>query len=160
MNLRITALYDLLKLNTRLFHNCLEEIDEEAAQRRLNNRTNSLAFVAAHLVDARYCLARRTGADLDHPFPALADVEAIEDAKELPSLGEMWSSWDQVSAILGEKLAALTDGDLSSPASEDYPVEDRTLLGEITFLLQHEAYHIGQLAVLRKYLGYGPMRYS
>ena len=34
------------------------------------------------------------------------------------------------------------------------------VLGEIAFLLQHEALHIGQMAFLRKWLGDAPMSYD
>jgi hypothetical protein len=38
-------------------------------------------------------------------------------------------------------------------------VGDRTLLGALAFLAQHESYHVGQLALLRKYAGLPAMRY-
>ncbi|MGB7490782.1 MAG: hypothetical protein WBN62_10660 [Thermoanaerobaculia bacterium] len=33
----------------------------------------------------------------------------------------------------------------------DFPFEDPSMAGGIGFLLHHEAYHIGQLALLRKF---------
>ncbi|HEX9723580.1 MAG TPA: hypothetical protein VGC53_04790 [Vicinamibacteria bacterium] len=44
---------------------------------------------------------------------------------------------------------------------QPFPIEDgKSLLGCITFLLEHEAFHIGQIALLRRYLGLGAMKYS
>ena len=39
-------------------------------------------------------------------------------------------------------------------------LSDTTFAGAITFLAQHESYHVGQLALLRKGLGLGPMSYE
>jgi uncharacterized damage-inducible protein DinB len=40
------------------------------------------------------------------------------------------------------------------------PVADPSVLGALTFLLQHESYHVGQLAMLKKHLTGKPMKYS
>jgi uncharacterized damage-inducible protein DinB len=34
------------------------------------------------------------------------------------------------------------------------------MLGALTFLVQHDSYHIGQLALLRKHAGLPAMRYT
>ena len=49
MEPRIAALADTLRLNTKLFRNCLESLSEDAATRRPSAATNSASFVAAHL---------------------------------------------------------------------------------------------------------------
>ena len=36
----------------------------------------------------------------------------------------------------------------------------KTTLGMLTFLVQHDSYHIGQLSLLRKYAGMPAMQYS
>jgi hypothetical protein len=40
-----------------------------------------------------------------------------------------------------------------------FPGVDRTRLGALTFLTQHDSYHIGQLALLRKHAGLAAMSY-
>lgn len=49
--------------------------------------------------------------------------------------------------------------ELNAPSSQRFPVDLPTVHGGLGFLLQHESYHIGQLALLRKYFGYPAMRY-
>ena len=44
-------------------------------------------------------------------------------------------------------------------ADELLPGVDRTRLGALTFLVQHDSYHIGQLALLRKPAGLPAMSY-
>lgn len=56
--------------------------------------------------------------------------------------------------------AEISDAELLEPSGQKFPNADRTRLGAVAFLLQHEAYHIGQVALLRKAFGLGPMRYT
>ena len=39
------------------------------------------------------------------------------------------------------------------------PVDDKSNMGLLIFMMQHESYHIGQLAILRKQAGLPAMSY-
>ena len=54
----------------------------------------------------------------------------------------------------------LPDEVLGSPAPTKTPIADETLGGMLAFLMHHEAYHIGQMDLLRKYLGKDAMSYA
>ncbi len=54
----------------------------------------------------------------------------------------------------------LPDAALSSPAPAKMPVNDDTLGGMLAFIMHHEAYHIGQLSLLRRILGKEAMKYG
>ena len=43
--------------------------------------------------------------------------------------------------------------------SQRFPIADPTLRGALDFLLHHEAYHIGQMAFLRRCFGLPAMSY-
>lgn len=151
----------LFDLNTRLFRNCLDGVTDAQALRRPNAHTNHLAFVALHLVDARHFLLRALGADLQDPFDGrFADARRLEDIDDFPSLDDLVSTWDVLADLLEAALDQLTREDLMGPAPQRFPIGDPTVLGEIAFLAQHEAYHIGQMALIRKYLGLPAMRYG
>ena len=47
---------------------------------------------------------------------------------------------------------------MSAPAPRDFPVPDKTIRGAINFLAYHEAYHLGQMGYLRKWLGKDSLR--
>lgn len=160
MDLRITPLYEQLKLNTRLFLNCLEGADDATAQQRPGHAANSMAFIALHLLDARSYLARLIGLEFRHPFEeSLADVRSNDELKHYPELQEIRDAWRELSARLVVRLPDLAESGLLAESPQPFPVEDPSVLGGIAFLAQHESYHIGQLAYLRRYLGLGPMRY-
>ncbi len=156
-----TPLEEMLKLNTRLLMNCLDGVDDSTARNRPNDRTNSLAFIATHVLDARVYLARCLGADVRNPFdPLLADVQTIEDVHDLPSLEEMKSVWMEITNVLETRVAAVTGEELARSSPQPFPLESGdTILGALAFLLQHESFHIGQMALLRKHYGFSPMNY-
>src|ERR1700741_3295537 len=103
----------ILRLDTRLFHACLEEMDDVAARRRPTPATNSAAFVALHLVDSRHYLARMIGAEAQNPFATLLEgVGTIDELGELPPLDEVRRAWDAVSVSIDARLAAATGVEL------------------------------------------------
>lgn len=150
-----------LLLNTRLFDNCLAGVDDTMARRRPNEHTNHMAFLACHLVESRYFLAGLLGSSVVCPFAAQLDgVRSVAELREVPALVDVRAAWAASTAILSERFAELDEGDLRRPVEQSFPIDDRTLLGAIAFLLQHEAYHVGQLALLRKFFALGPMAYT
>jgi uncharacterized damage-inducible protein DinB len=151
----------LYQLNTDLLLNCLEGLSDREAQTRLEAGGNSIAFLAAHLTDSRHFLAGR----LDHPLPNplaryLEDVRSIDDLSEWPSLDELRSEWLRISAHLQTVLSEMTGDELTEPNTHRFPVEDTSRLGMIAFLVQHDSYHLGQVAFLRRQLGKPPMSYA
>ena len=160
MDSRIAPLAEILELNTRLLHNCLVGMTDEQANARPSNETNSAAFIAAHLADSRFYLLRALG--VDRPCPLARYLDGKTSITELNSpiaLDEVYAAWSEVSDALRERLAALTVADLDADAATRFPVSDRTVLGMLTFLVQHDSYHVGQLALLRKYGGFPAMKY-
>jgi uncharacterized damage-inducible protein DinB len=156
----VAPLKRTLDLNTRLLVNALDGLDDEAAQKRIHG-TNHVAFLACHLVDTRHYLARALGLESESPFKeALEEARGIDDVKEFPGLDAIRDAWKDVSGTLSTRLAALTAADLEKPAEAAFPIEEGgTTLGCLTFLLQHDSYHLGQVALLRRALGFPAMSY-
>jgi uncharacterized damage-inducible protein DinB len=161
MHDQVVPLHNILKINTGLFTNCLDGIDDRHAAQRPNERTNNIVFIAAHLVEARYFLATQLQVAAPMPFDGkLSGAKTIADIDDFPSLGEVTASWDEISDKLSSRFETLTSEELGNTSEQTFPGDDRTMLGAIAFLLQHEAYHIGQLAFIRKFLDHQPMSYD
>jgi len=157
----LQPLLTILNLNTRLFANCLDGVDDASGVKRLDSSTNSMTFIAAHLVDARHFLATSLGAVVaDNPTESLRDVTSVEEAVDLPSLDQLRSGWQEVTGSLLSRLGTVSEEELRAEFSGRFPIEDSTVLGAISFLLQHESYHLGQLGFIRKQLGFDPMTYG
>jgi uncharacterized damage-inducible protein DinB len=160
MDPRVAPLADILRLNTRLFRNCLDGLTEETAALRPSAQTNSAAFVAAHVADARFLILRVVGQDRRSPLAArLGGARTIADVKQMPSLAEIREAWTAGSHALRDALEGLAPAALDGPSAAAFPPA-QTMLGALTFLVQHDSYHIGQLALLRKHAGLPAMQYT
>jgi uncharacterized damage-inducible protein DinB len=158
----VRPLAQTLELNNRLLLNALDGVDENTARIRASERTNHILFLACHLVDARHYLARSIGLESESPFKAMLDeAEGIDDVKEYPSLEEVREAWKEVGERLSRHLADLSPADLEKPAPHAFPIEGgESLLGCLSFLVQHDSYHLGQVALLRRYIGLEAMSYK
>jgi hypothetical protein len=120
-----------------------------------------MLFLAAHLTDSRHFLAARLDRPLDNPLtPYLERARGIDDIAAWPPLADVRAGWQAVSAHLLAALAAIPAGDLAISNAHRFPFTDTSRLGMIAFLAQHDSYHIGQLAFLRRQLGKPAMAYT
>jgi len=162
MDPRIAPLTEILRLNTKLFRNCLDGVTDEKAAIRPSASTNSAAFVAAHLAEARFYLLKMIGAEQPSPLAAYLDgARGIDDVKRLPSVAELQRAWTTASHALRDRLEAMTAAELDASIVSPFPlpVSDPTALSLLAFFVQHDSYHIGQLALLRKHAGLPAMQY-
>lgn len=157
MDPRVIPLHATFQLNTRLLLNCLEDVTDEMARTRPGPEVNHMAFIALHMHDARHYLARYLDVDEPDPFQQItAGSVGIEEIDIYPSLGEMRTAWMEISLALEQRFTHLTAAWIDRPSPADapeFPVQDPSVLGGIAFLLMHEGFHIGQLALLRKLHG-------
>ncbi|MFQ5571662.1 MAG: DinB family protein, partial [Rhodothermales bacterium] len=124
MNNILFPLRSILQLNTKLWLNCLEHVSDNIAWKRPSPDTNSLGFIALHLVDARYYLAAYAGLDIQNPYKeALAHVRSIEDLREQerPTVEQLRRDWRAVSDVVEQGLAALKAEDLHADSPQPFP---------------------------------------
>jgi len=160
MNPAVAPLAAILDLNTDLLLNCLDGLSEAEVQHRLHGGGNSLAFLIAHLTDTRHFLATRLKRPLANPLtPLLADARGIDDIRAWPPIDELRAHWRAISDHLATVLPSLTDQELAEPNVHRFPISDSTRLGLVTFLVQHDSYHVGQAAFLRRQIGKPAMAY-
>ena len=108
MDPRLVPLADILGLNTRLLRHCLDGVDDATARQRLTPDTNHLAFLTAHLADARYFLASTLGVPLENPLAAQLEYgKTLDEVGDLPPLSELVAVWDRVSAHLASQIPGL-----------------------------------------------------
>ncbi|MDX1418394.1 MAG: DinB family protein [Rubricoccaceae bacterium] len=146
----------VLALHRRLFANALEGLDDDL-DRRLA-AANDARWIAAHLAQSRAGLAAMLGAPIDHPLQAFAD--AVPDDTPTPDAETIRRVFAEASHAVYRGLQHASDQDLAGPPPFTIPMRAQTLLAAVDFLVSHEAYHIGQLGLLRRALGYPAMRYD
>ena len=161
MDPRIAPLAGILRLNARLFNNCLDGITEAQCHERPSDTTNSAAFVAGHLAEARFWGLKILGAERSNPLEKyLGQWKGIDEITTWPSLAEIKSAWVEASTELDRRMASMTAAELDKASGSQMPLEDSSVLGLFAFMVQHDSYHVGQLSMLRKHAGLPAMSYS
>lgn len=159
MEARLAPLYDIFKLNSRLFLNCLDGMNDDQASWRAGDGLSSAAFIAMHLVDTRHGLAAKLGLELDNPFAEIKGRKSVVEMRNVPGLDGTREAWKAVTGELRQRFAQLTEADLGKDSGTKLGIDDKSMLGYIGFLMQHDSYHIGQLGLLRRQLGLPAMSY-
>jgi uncharacterized damage-inducible protein DinB len=159
MHPSVTPLAAIFRLNTELILNCLDDLPEDVAQRRLEGSLNSIAFLVAHLTETRHYVASLLGHPRSSPFsPAFANARSLETAGPIPPLAELRTYWEAIAAHLAVILERVDTAELAT-TGQALPGSDGTLLANLAFLAQHESYHLGQIAMLRRAHGFPAMSY-
>lgn len=151
---------DIFSLQTRLFRNVTKDITDEHAKAHFAGSPNHIAWITGHIVSSRYMLGYVLGMTDREPFPELFERgQGIQDIR-YPSIEQLTDGWEAYSEKLMATLENLPEEDLLADPPLKTPINENTLRGFITFLAHHEAYHIGQLGLARRYFGYEPMSYA
>jgi uncharacterized damage-inducible protein DinB len=159
----VQPLFQTFQLTTTLFRNCLADVDDDVANARLTGNTNSLLFLAIHLVDERFYMLQVMGGVYNAPFPELANVKSIDQMPDdTPSVERVVALWDEITPKLETRFGTLTASDIEKESPFKFPPPDapQNVLMGMSFLLHHEGYHLGQMALIRKGLGLPAMRYD
>jgi uncharacterized damage-inducible protein DinB len=154
MHSQIEPLGFLLDVNSGQFRAALDGIDDLRATRAVGVSRRRIDHVAAHLVDARAYLTRLLGMR-----PNLDVLDVLEGTTSFDELGDriplsaLRDTWDRLEQPLHDGLESVQAEALAALVAQPLPIRDPSLRGAVTFLAQHEAYHIGQLVLLRRELG-------
>lgn len=153
----------LYRMHTQTFDNVLEGIKEEDAKQRLNGRTNHIVWMAGNIVNCRYWLASVLGMEEKDPNQDLfAEGKALNESYDYPLLDSLKKEWHKVSPVVFEKINVLTEEELRQPYNFGMDVDfiEENILNMVAMCVDREQYLLGQLALMRKALGYGGMKYD
>ncbi len=121
---------------------------------RPNSTSNSMLWVAGHMIWARSIVLKVIGEQWTRPWlPLFARGAAVVESAEYPAPEEIVLSLQEVSASMTVAMEAATVEKLSAAVPEKSPSFDGTVGGMINFLAFHDAYHVGQAAYIRRWLG-------
>jgi hypothetical protein len=141
----------LFGLNHQVLHINTKGISNEDALVQPRPAGNCLNWVVGHIVSTRNLALKALGRE---PFWS-EDVIARYKRSSPPITGpaeglpfdRLVQDFDRSQEQLQSALGSLTDADLAKPADEG------TFAERLAFLHFHEAYHVGQTAVLRRIAG-------
>ena len=140
--------------NEPFVEQALEGLPHEELWRAPTRHNNPMLWVAGHIVQTRAMVLQLLGQPAETGWGTLFDRGAkLGDRSQYPSATEVTRVMREISPRLRAALAAVTEAELIRPASLPIPGIN-TFLDELAFFALHESYHVGQLAYIRKSLGY------
>jgi hypothetical protein len=145
----------IFKTNTDLFRRAIQGIPPDRLLDRPGDDSNHLLWIAGHVVVHRAMVLRILGQEWTAPWEGLFVRGAkLAAPGEYPPIEEIVEAWDEVSPRLSSSPASASPESLAEPVSKGITLDGKTS-GKIAFLSLHETYHVGQMAYLRKWLGFG-----
>lgn len=158
MHPSIGTVAEQFRITTNLFIKAMADLDKDEAMRRPGPVSNPLLWLAGHVIHFRTRLLSLVGVPRDFPWGSKFDTGAkVGRAEDYPEPGELVAMWEELSQLLMERLAVLSEADLALPPAARVPSTDATLRGAIGYFSLHEAYHVGQMGYIRKWLGMSPI---
>jgi hypothetical protein len=155
--------------NTKWYINVLEGIAEKDSVRQINKNVNHMRWIAGHLLTGRYRNVIRLGLQTE-PYPHLdkfvipdtppPNGRPVDENIRYPELAETLNYWKDYSGYLVKILPRLTDEQLMKKLPFEIPFDGDAAVDGFAFTVMHEAYHIGQMSLIRKSLGYEAMKYK
>lgn len=127
----------------------------DAVRRARGDEGSSITWIVGHVLGYRCMTLRALGVDQDNPYekPFSANAPATDGAG-YPDIAALRAAWSDIHAKLARAVGGLTDDQLLGPSTLPIPLGDPTLLGGLSFIQWHEAYHIGVIGMLRVQWGY------
>lgn len=163
---QLLAQYDLHDV---LFNNVIADISDEESNQCIADPMNSVKWLAGHLLWANANFANIGGVKIDvkwrdHFYTKEGGGPEDFNAppSPLPTLDEIRQKWNADTIVLRKALESLPEEALNKAIDIKHPILpfDNTLGGLWAFINDHQAYHIGQIGILRRALGKGAMSYS
>ena len=155
MHKSLQPLDQIATLNFDMVLKTAELLTEEQSLKKITGKINCANWILGHLVTGRHYLIGMSGIKPEvDPLSEIYDRGAILTPEtEYKKLSEIKEAWIQISGNINNVFFQITEETLEKESPINFPIGDKTILGGLTFLLSHESYHIGQLALIRKELG-------
>jgi hypothetical protein len=158
MHPSIGQVAEQFRITTNLFIKAMADVEAQRAMTRPGPVSNPLLWLAGHTTHFRTRILTLLGVPRDFPWGSVFDTGAKVGPPDIyPAPEEILAMWEELSELLMERLSALTEEDLAAPPTSRVPTTDATLRGAIGYFSLHEAYHVGQMGYVRKWLGMTPI---
>ena len=160
---QLMAAYDC---HCQWFLNALDDFSDEQANRRLHPGINHVKYLAGHLMHTQYSFAAIAGVAVVPKWNDLFGPKGTSKARDnypYPTLDEIRAEWHAVQPRVRKGLQGLKETALEQEFPESPLVHTGIFDGTIgdlwAFLNLHQAYHVGQIGMLRKGFGKETLRY-
>ncbi len=155
---KIELTSQLFAVSEQLVAMAVSGLTREEALRSPDGGPNPIIWTFGHITNTRCGILAMLGRPQEVQWKELFGKGArLRPDTDYPAMEEIQAVWDDVSPKLRERLATVTVEELAVTAPRKFRIADDTLAGAVAYLGYHEAYHVGQMAYVRKWLGKGSM---
>ena len=152
-----TPIAAIFAINDDLMTRGLDGVTNDQLWTAITPRNNPMLWVIGHLVQTRSQLLGLLGEPIETGWGELFNRGAtIGDVTQYPSRVEIERVMSDVSRRLHAKLATLNDEQLGQSPTAPLPGAN-TFADQVALFAFHDSYHVGQLAFIRKGLGYAAL---
>ena len=149
------VIIETFNTNNFLINKALTGLSDEHFSSNPNDNTNPIHFLLGHLTLYRFQACKLLGNEMTYKFADLYKPgNKIQERSKYPSSDEIKSEWNAITEKLKPLLENASSEQLSSEIPNKYPIGQQNVLGALQFLMFHEAYHLGQISLVRKFHGY------
>ena len=152
MNAAMETVANTLAIGDHFFVNSIATMDDDALRRRVVDNTNSVLWLAGHLLNMRMYLLGLFGDDRKLPWEQKFK-DAYDPSADYPSMAELKEKWVSIAEALQKQMRAASDDHFEKAIDWNLPNGDKTVRGACLFYAYHEGWHLGQVAYARKGMG-------
>lgn len=147
-------LANIFATNDSFINRSIAGLSEDDLWHRPTSQCNPIFWLLGHVVHTRGAALRMLGDDFRTGWgDKFQRGSSIQDRTFYPSFSEVERFRVETKDRLATRLATVTDEHLSREATGHALPNCRIVADQIAFLGLHEAYHVGQMAYVRKMLG-------
>jgi hypothetical protein len=148
-----------LALTSKLVDDAITRIPTSQWLERPAPHLNHVLWIIGHLAVTRGVLVCTLGRrseplTLDSLF---SGGTPAQEAAAYPSPSIVIDAWREMAVRLDQALKAAVVSDLERPSPEGVPTLNGCVSGALAASVFHEAYHVGQLGYLTRWLGHAPL---
>ena len=155
---KIELTSQLFAVSEQLVAMATDGLTREEALRSPEGGPNPIIWTFGHITNTRHAILSMLGQPQEVQWKQLFGKGAqVRPDTDYPAIEEIQVAWDEVSPKLRERLATVTAEELAAASPRKFRIADDTLAGAVAYLGYHEAYHVGQMAYVRKWLGKGSL---
>jgi uncharacterized damage-inducible protein DinB len=145
----------IFSANDGLITRAIDGLSEDELWHRPSDHSNPMFWLVGHVVHTRGSVLRLLGEEYRTGWGEIfRRGAALDDRGAYPAFAEIQRVRTDLMSRMRALLSAATDDVLARPATMHLPGGTKTIADQIGFLAFHESYHVGQLAYIRKLLGY------
>lgn len=160
---QINVIIPAYRMHTHTFLNALDSITEADALKRIEGRTNHIAWMAGNFVNMRYGLAEVLGINEKDPHNDLFYMgKAFDQNINYPTLQQLKENFHKISPLVYNALLSVTDAQLEDTFTMgmEIPFVKENVLNFIGMCIGREDYLAGQIGLMRRILDYPTLKYD